>query len=67
VKIYQKPEADHRHTGTIVRRIFFLFYLNISTRIFGYNVPFPGLCGGLYGQNLPYKLKKLYGDLNKKS
>ena len=23
---------------------------------------FPGLYGGLYGQNLPYKFKKSYGD-----
>jgi hypothetical protein len=24
---------------------------------------FPGLVGGLYGQNLPYKFKNSYGDL----
>jgi hypothetical protein len=24
---------------------------------------FPGLYGGLYGQNLPYEFKKSYGDL----
>ena len=23
---------------------------------------FPGLCGGLYGQNLPYKFENSYGD-----
>jgi hypothetical protein len=23
---------------------------------------FPELCGGLYGQNLPYKFKNSYGD-----
>jgi hypothetical protein len=26
---------------------------------------FPGLYGGLYGQNLPYKFKKSYGDFLK--
>ena len=49
------------------RRVF-LFYINILTRIFADNVPFPGLYGGLYGENLPYKFKKLYGDFqNRKS
>ena len=23
---------------------------------------FPGLCGGFYGQNLPYKFENSYGD-----
>ena len=31
--------------------------INISTRIFDGSVSCPGLYGGLYGQNLPYKLK----------
>ena len=45
-----------------------LFYINILTRIFVDNVPFPGLYGGLYGENLPYKFKNLDGDfLNRKS
>jgi hypothetical protein len=29
----------------------------ISARIFDDNVSYPGLYGGLYGQNLPYKFK----------
>jgi hypothetical protein len=41
----------------------FLCYVNISTRIFGGSVSCPGLYGGLYGQNLPYKFKNSYGDL----
>ena len=28
---------------------------------------FPGLYGGLYGQNLPYKFKKSYGDVQKRN
>jgi hypothetical protein len=28
---------------------------------------FPGLYGGLYGQNLPYKFKKSYGDLQNRN
>jgi hypothetical protein len=28
--------------------------------IFDHSVSFPGLYGGLYGQNLPYKFKKSY-------
>jgi hypothetical protein len=43
------------------RRVF-LRYLNISTRIFDGNVSCPGLYGGSYGQNLPYKFKNSYGD-----
>jgi hypothetical protein len=27
----------------------------------------PGLYGGLYGQNLPYKFKKLYGDFRNRN
>ena len=44
--------APHRVTS-----IFFVFGVDISTRIFDNNVSFPGLYGGLYGQNLPYKFK----------
>ena len=40
----------------------FLRYVNSSIRIFGDSVSCPGLYGGLYGQNLPYKFKKSYGD-----
>jgi hypothetical protein len=40
----------------------FLRCVNISIHIFDDNVSFPGLYGGLYGQNLPYKFKNLYGD-----
>ena len=47
-----------------LRRVF-LFYIHTSTCIFGHNVSFPVLYGGLYmymyGQNLPYKFKNLYG------
>ena len=28
---------------------------------------FPSLYGGLYGQNLPYKFKKSYGDFQNRS
>ena len=28
---------------------------------------FPGLYGGLYGQNLPYKFKKSYGDFRNRN
>ena len=31
------------------------------------NVSCPGLYGGLYGHNLPYKFKKLYGDLRNRN
>jgi hypothetical protein len=31
--------------------------------MFGDSVSCPGLYGGLYGQNLPYKFKKSYGEL----
>jgi hypothetical protein len=41
----------------------FFVLRNISTRIFGGDVSCPGLYGGLYGQNLPYKFKNSYGDL----
>jgi hypothetical protein len=44
-----------------LRRVF-LRYVNISIRIFGDSVSYPGLYGGLYGQNLPYKFKNSYGD-----
>ena len=44
-----------------LRRVF-LRYVNISTRIFDGNVSCPGLYGGSYGQNLPYKFKNSYGD-----
>jgi hypothetical protein len=27
----------------------------------------PGLYGGLYGQNLPYKFKKSYGDFHERN
>jgi hypothetical protein len=41
-----------------LRRVF-LCYLNISIRIFDGNGSFPGLHGGLYGQNLPYSSTNL--------
>ena len=43
--------APHRVTSS------FLCCVNISTHIFDDNVSFPGLNGGLYKQNLPYKFK----------
>ena len=49
-----------------LRRVF-LRYVNISIRIFGDSVSCLGLYGGLYGQNLPYKFKKLYGDLQNRN
>ena len=46
---------------------FFVLHKYFDTH-FVDNVPFPGLYGGLYGENLPYKFKKLDGDfLNRKS
>ena len=36
-------------------------------RIFGDNESFPGLYGGLYRQNLPYKSKKLYGGFQNRN
>jgi hypothetical protein len=45
----------------------FLRYVNISTRIFDGNVSCPGLYGGLYRQNLPYKFKKSYGDFRNRN
>jgi hypothetical protein len=39
-----------------LRRVF-LHYVNISMRKFGGSVSSPGLYGGLYGQNLPYKFR----------
>ena len=38
---------------------FCLCYVNILTRIFDHSVSFPGLYGGLYGENLPHKFKKV--------
>jgi hypothetical protein len=38
-----------------------------STRIVDGNVSFPGLYGGLYGQNLPYKFKQSYGDFRNRN
>jgi hypothetical protein len=35
----------------------FLCCVNISTRIFDDHASFPGLNGGLYGQDLPYNFK----------
>jgi hypothetical protein len=43
--------APHRVTSN------FLCCVNISTHISDDNVSFPGLAGGLCGQNLPYKYK----------
>ena len=45
-----------------LRRVF-LHYVNISMCKFDDSVSCPGLYGGLYGQNLPYKFKNSYGDL----
>ena len=45
----------------------FLCYVNISIRIFGDNGSFPGLYGGLYGQNLLYEFKKSYGDFHNRN
>jgi hypothetical protein len=42
-----------------LRRVF-LRYINISMCKFGDSVSCPGLYGGLYGQNLPYKFKYSY-------
>jgi hypothetical protein len=51
---------------TIDLRRAFLCYVQILIRIFEHSVSFPRLYGGLYGQNLPYKFKKSYGDSRKK-
>jgi hypothetical protein len=48
--------------NSIDSRRVFLRYVNISMCKFGDSVSCPGLYGGLYGQNLPYKFKKSYGD-----
>jgi hypothetical protein len=45
----------------------FLRCVNISIRIFGCSVSCPGLYGGLYGQNLPYELKKSYSDFQNRN
>ena len=45
----------------------FFALLNISMCKFGGSVSCPGLYGGLYGQNLPYKFKKSYGDLQNRN
>jgi hypothetical protein len=49
-----------------LRRVF-LCYVNISIRIFDGNVSFPGLYGGLYRQNLPYKFKNSFGDFQNRN
>jgi hypothetical protein len=49
-----------------LRRVF-LRYVNISMCKFGGSVSCPGLYGGLYGQNLPYKFKKSYGDFRNRN
>ena len=49
-----------------LRRVF-LRYVNISIRIFDGSVSCPRLYGGLYGQNLPYKFKKSYGDFRNRN
>ena len=45
----------------------FLRCVNISICKFGGSVSCPGLYGGLYGQNLPYKFKKSYGDFQSRN
>jgi hypothetical protein len=49
-----------------LRRVF-LRYSNISMCKFDGTVSWPGLYGGLYGQNLSYKFKKLYGDFRSRN
>jgi hypothetical protein len=49
-----------------LRRVF-VRYLDIVIRIFGDSVSRPGLYGGLYGQNLPYKFKNSYGDFRNRN
>ena len=49
-----------------LRRVF-LRYVNISMCKFDGSVSCPGLYGGLYGQNLPYKFKKSYGDFRSRN
>jgi hypothetical protein len=44
-----------------LRRVF-LRYVNIAMCKFDGSVSCPGMYGGLYGQNLPYKFKNSYGD-----
>jgi hypothetical protein len=44
-----------------------LRYVNISMCKFDGSVSCPGLYGGLYGQNLPYKFKNSYGDLRNRN
>jgi hypothetical protein len=47
---------------SIELRQVFLRCVNIPMCKFGGSVSCPGLYGGLYGQNLPYKFKNPYGD-----
>jgi hypothetical protein len=54
-----------RNSIDLLRRVF-LRCVNISTRIFG-SVSCPGLYGGLYGQNLPYKFKNSYSDFRNRN
>ena len=49
-----------------LRRVF-LRYVDISMCKFDGNVSWPGLYGGLYGQNLPYRFKKSYGDFQNRN
>ena len=49
-----------------LRRVF-LRYVNILVCKFDGNVSWPGLYGGLYGQNLPYKFKNSYGDFRNRN
>ena len=49
-----------------LRRVF-LRYVNMSMCKFGDSVSCLGLYGGLYGQNLPYKFKKSYGDFRNRN
>ena len=49
-----------------LRRVF-LRWVNISMCKFGDSVSCLGLYGGLYGQNLPLKFKKSYGDFRNRN
>ena len=64
VILYKFLISAHMYTTINLIKIppVFLRCVSNSTLIFDGSVPCPGLYGGLYGQNLPYKFKNSYGD-----
>ena len=59
----------HCHQIYIRKEISRPGFLNVNRQSckFGGSVSCPGLYGGLYGQNLPYKFKKSYGDFRSRN